>query len=611
MEKWLRIFSLILADIVMCILSATISIFMFGAMWIMISPYFYLIILSVALITVLSNAAFRLYNSLWEFVGFTEILFTIAAVFVANAALFAISYFTNSGIYFRIHLLYAIFSAASVIGIRAAYRFARIYKNSVGKRKNVQSIKRILLVGAGAAGSMIIKELLSNPSLGQPVCVVDDDKSKHGQYIRGFKIEGGRNDIPDICMQKDIDEIIIAVPSAKKKEIRELVAICSVTNCKVKIVSGMYETLEKNELITYGNIKDVQLEDLLGREPSKIDYKDISDHVRNKTILVTGGGGSIGSELCRLLAKFKPEKLLILDIYENDAYDLRNELLRIHTDIEVSIIIASVRDAKRIKNIICKYKPHIVFHAAAHKHVPICEENMGETIKNNVFGTLNVARAAHECNVNRFVLISTDKAVNPTNMMGASKRVCELIVKAYSSISQTIFASVRFGNVLGSKGSVIPLFKKQIEQGLPITVTHPDIIRYFMLIPEAAKLVLQAGAHAVGGEIFVLDMGSPVKIDDLARELIRLSGKEPDVDIKIEYTGLRPGEKLFEELLMSEEQGSATLSDGIFIGNQEEVDFEKLMRKLDELKLYVDDDENAAADIICELVPSYIMDEKY
>lgn len=602
-DKWLSIITLVMIDIVLCILSATLSILMFGASWIMLSPSFYVIMMTVVLLTITVNALFKLYNRIWISIGITELLYIAIAVITTNTILYLISLIFQSGIYIRIHLLYFVFSFASIFTTRVFCRF-RSHNTSYCDKSCIEN-KKILVVGAGEFGSMIIKELMTYPALGKPVSIVDDDYKKHGHYLRGIRVEGNRNSIPYICKEKGIDEIIIAIPSASREQIKGIANICASTKCKVKIIPGLSDFITENKDFTYKNVKDVQVEDLLGREPAQIDYRKLSTHIKGKRILVTGGGGSIGSEICRIVASFNPSKLLILDIYENTAYDLQMELLRKYPHLKVAIMIASVRNEKRIDEIMAETKPHMVFHAAAHKHVPICENNKGEAIRNNIFGTLNVVRAAHKYKINRFVLISTDKAVNPTNIMGATKRVCELIIKAYSSISETVFAAVRFGNVLGSNGSVITLFKRQIEEGGPVTVTHPDIIRYFMLIPEAAMLVLQAGCNARGGEIFILDMGSPVKIVDLARNLIKLSGKKPDIDIKIRYTGLRPGEKLYEELLMAEEQVSARMSDGIYIGTPEEIDYNILTAKLVDLKSCLEVNEDKAVAIVSELVPYY------
>ena len=407
-----------------------------------------------------------------------------------------------------------------------------------------------------------------------------------------------------IAEKMNIDEIIIAIPSVSKKEIGSIVEICKKTKCKLKILPGIYEIIDGQ--VSIKKIRDVQIEDLLGRDEVKLNIDEISSYIEGKSILVTGGGGSIGSELCRQIARFKPRKLAIFDIYENNAYDIQNELLRRYKDLNLDVIIGSIRDKKRINEIIEKEKPDVIFHAAAHKHVPLMENNPREAIKNNVFGTLNLAQAADRYGVKRFVMISTDKAVNPTNVMGATKRICEMIVQSMNEISKTEFVAVRFGNVLGSNGSVIPLFKKQIEEGGPVTVTHPDVVRYFMTIPEAAQLVIQAGAMANGGEIFILDMGEPVKIIDLAKDLIRFSGFEPNVDIPIKITGLRPGEKLFEELLLDEEGIKATKHDKIYIGKPTYIDYKLLLKSINELGNVAENGEDKdVKGYLKSIVPSY------
>lgn len=409
-----------------------------------------------------------------------------------------------------------------------------------------------MVVGAGSAGEKILRETLNTKNLHKTiVCFIDDDPHKIGRRIHGVPIVGDRNTILDHVSKYKIDEIYIALPSIDKKEVAKILNICKETKCKLKRLPGIYQFI--NDEIILNKLKDVEVQDLLGRDPIKVNLDEIMSYVTNRVIMITGGGGSIGSELCRQIAERSPKQLIIVDIYENNAYDIQLELKRKYPKLDLQTMIASVRDVGKMNDLFETYHPDIVYHAAAHKHVPLMEDAPHEAIKNNVFGTLNVVKACDQYHVKKFILISTDKAVNPTNIMGASKRICEMIVQAYDQLSKTEYVAVRFGNVLGSNGSVIPLFKKQIQNGGPVTVTHPDIIRYFMTIPEAVSLVLQAGAYAKGGEIFVLDMGKPVKIVDMARNLIQLSGYEPDVDIKIQFTGLRPGEKLYEEMLMKEE----------------------------------------------------------
>jgi FlaA1/EpsC-like NDP-sugar epimerase len=435
--------------------------------------------------------------------------------------------------------------------------------------------------------------------------VVDDDFKKYRGKIHGVPILGTREDIHRIVREKKIDEILIAMPSVSKQKIREIVDICKGTKCSLKTLPGVYEIIDGR--VDIKKIRDIQIEDLLGRPPVEVDLESISDYLTNETILVTGGGGSIGSELCRQIASFSPKKLIVFDIYENSVYELQHELERKYGNgLNLQICIGSVRDKNRLKQIFRTYKPQIVFHAAAHKHVPLMESNPMEAIKNNVFGTINVAECADEYRAKRFVLISTDKAVNPTNIMGATKRIAEMVIQAKDRKSKTEFVAVRFGNVLGSNGSVIPLFRKQILEGGPVTVTDSEIIRYFMTIPEAVQLVIQAGAMAKGGEIFVLDMGEPVKIKDLARDLIKLSGFEPDVDIKIEYTGLRPGEKLYEELLMAEEGLRETKHEKIFIGKPVFNDLDQLRKEIEMLKaVLMKEDKELMEVVVRKLVPGY------
>ena len=454
--------------------------------------------------------------------------------------------------------------------------------------------------------TLLIKDMNTNNNLNFDIVgLVDDNPDKYHSIINGYHVIGNRNDIPHICKEQEIDQIFLAIPSASVSDKKEIVEICSETKATLKTVPSVDQIIESTD----GKIpvRNVQIEDLLERSPIKLSNSEISEYIENKVVLVTGGGGSIGSELCRQIMKYKPQRLVIVDIYENNAYDLQMELNRKYPDNKPTVLIASVRDKRRLDDIFREYRPYIVFHAAAHKHVPLMEVSPSEAIKNNVFGTLNVAMCADEFNVKRFVMISTDKAVNPTNIMGATKRMCEMIVQSMQKISNTEFVAVRFGNVLGSNGSVIPLFKRQIEEGGPVTVTHKDITRYFMTIPEAAQLVLQAASYAKGGEIFVLDMGKPVKIYDLAKNLIRLSGYTPGVDIKIEVTGLRPGEKLYEELLMNEEGLKKTQHSKIFIGSPIDISMEQLKPDLDLLSEAAEyNDAEKIKDIIERVVPTYI-----
>lgn len=440
-----------------------------------------------------------------------------------------------------------------------------------------------MLIGAGTSGDIVVRELKNSAySENKIVCIIDDDKMKQGRFLNGVKVVGGRETIEENCKKYNVEEIIVAMPSVTALQKREIINICQKTDCQIMTLPGIYQLA--NGEVDIQKIRKVDVEDLLGRDSIKINLDEISGYIKDKIVLVTGGGGSIGSELCRQIAKYAPERLIIFDIYENNAYQIQQELRHNFPNLNLTVLIGSVRDKQRVRDLFEQYRPDLVFHAAAHKHVPLMEDSPAEAIKNNVFGTFNVASAASEYGVEKMVLISTDKAVNPTNVMGASKRMCELIIEMMNDNSDTDFVAVRFGNVLGSNGSVIPLFKKQIEHGGPVTVTHKDIIRYFMTIPEAVSLVLQAGSYAKGGEIFVLDMGDPVRIDDLARNMIKLSGFEPDVDIKIEYTGLRPGEKLFEELLLNTEGIEKTPNDLIFIGHPSKVSKEELLSHLEVLR---------------------------
>lgn len=471
-------------------------------------------------------------------------------------------------------------------------------------------ISRVLIIGAGCAGEMVVKELEKNPQLNKKaVAIIDDDITRIGDQVSGVDIVGTRNSILKIVKLYKIDEIIFSIANISKKGKKEIIDICKNTNCKIKTIPGIYEIIDGK--VDIKQVRDVEIEDLLGREPIEVDFNLMGSYIQDSTILVTGAGGSIGSELCRQIANIMPKKLIMLDNYENNLYSIQQELIRKYGDsIKMIAVVASIREQKRMEKIFDKYRPEVVFHAAAHKHVPLMENSPGEAIKNNIFGTLNVAMLSSKYNVKRFLLISTDKAVNPTNVMGATKRAAEMIIQSLNEESKTEFVAVRFGNVLGSNGSVIPLFKKQIEEGGPVTVTHPKIIRYFMTIEEAVGLVIQAGGMAKGGEIFVLDMGEPVKILDLAKNLIRLSGFEPDVDIKIVFTGLRPGEKLYEELLMSEEGLLDTKHKKIFIGRPIDFDKNDLQKYLIELRnIVLEEDDELMEQAMKNLVPTFISPE--
>ena len=556
------------------------------------------------LLTLLIFYIFRLYHSLWAFAGETELQNLVVSC--------AISALLNSvGLqFFKVseqpvpksyYFLYMFVLISMMFVSRFSYRFLRSQKHKQQNKKNGISV---MVIGAGEAANVIIKEIVnSNFSTMVIRCIIDDDQGKWGRYIQGIKVAGGRDRIIECADLYDIDEIIVAMPSISRPELRKILEICKETNCKLRSLPGMYQLV--NGEVNVSKLRDVEVEDLLGRDPISVDLDSILGYVQNKTVLVTGGGGSIGSELCRQIACHRPNHLIILDIYENNVYDIQQELKTKYPELKLTVLIASVRNTNRMNWIFEKYRPEIVYHAAAHKHVPLMEDSPNEAVKNNVFGTWKTAQAAAFYGVRRFVLISTDKAVNPTNIMGASKRICEMIIQTFNNHYDTEFVAVRFGNVLGSNGSVIPLFRKQIVAGGPVTVTHPDIIRYFMTIPEAVSLVLQAGAYAKGGEIFVLDMGEPVKILDLAENLIRLSGYRVGEDIKIEFTGLRPGEKLYEELLMEEEGLKETANRLIHVGKPIEIDETQFFIQLKKLK---EESKNESGDIrplIQEIVPTY------
>ncbi|MCM1182549.1 MAG: polysaccharide biosynthesis protein [Roseburia sp.] len=553
-------------------------------------------------ITLIVFYLFRLYHSLWAFAGPTEVQNIVAACFLCAVLNFFGMKLLRYEIPRSYYFMYAMVLTVITTGSRFSYR---IMRGIVHKRQNRKNGTRVMIIGAGDAGNTVIKEITnSNYSTMTIKCIIDDNESKWGRFIQGIKIVGGRDRIVEYAALYGIDEIIIAIPSASRPTMRALVEICKETSCKLRTLPGIYQLV--NGEVKVSKLRNVDVEDLLGRDPIKVDLESILNEVRGKTVMVTGGGGSIGSELCRQLAGHQPARLIIVDIYENSAYEIQQELRYKYPNLDLIVLIASVRNTKRMNSIMQEYRPDVIYHAAAHKHVPLMEVSPNEAIKNNVFGTWKTAQAAVQNGVKKFVLISTDKAVNPTNIMGASKRICEMIIQTYNRHYDTEFVAVRFGNVLGSNGSVIPLFKKQIAAGGPVTVTHPDIIRYFMTIPEAVSLVLQAGVYAKGGEIFVLDMGEPVKILDLAKNLIRLSGYKPDEDIKIEFTGLRPGEKLYEELLMNEEGLTDTENKLIHVGQPIEFDEKRFYVQLNNLKQAV---ENECADVrplLQEIVPTYV-----
>jgi len=566
----------------------------------------------VTIIFIATFTIFRFYTTMWQFASLDELLLifygtTFAGLLVAilgftvSLQFFGVVRFPK-GVYIMGWIITFFFVGASRFSFRLIRRMKR--KNQMSKQ-NTEEFNRVMIIGAGEMGSMVIKDMKTAPeSKGIPVVAIDDNKAKRGTRIHGVKVAGGRESIPKIAARYNVDQIVLAIATASNKDKQDILSICAQTGCQLKTIPALYEIIEDSADPL--KIRNVDIIDLLGRDETNLNVNEISGYLKNKTVLVTGGGGSIGSELCRQIAHFNPKRLIIFDIYENNAYDLQNELLMKFKNLNLEVLIGSVRDKARLEHVFSVCKPDVVFHAAAHKHVPLMELSPGEAVKNNVFGTLNVAQTCDKFCVKRMVQISTDKAVNPTNIMGATKRICELIIQYYSRHSETDFVAVRFGNVLGSNGSVIPLFKKQIEAGGPVTVTHPDITRFFMTIPEAARLVIQAGGMARGGEIFVLDMGQPVKIVDLARNLIRLSGLQPDVDIKIEYTGLRPGEKLYEELLLDcEGSCEKTSHELIYIGSPIRFNEDTFLSEIEKLKTVAGVDNVAMMGIIHELVPTY------
>lgn len=555
----------------------------------------------IIIVTAVVFYGLRLYSSLWTFAGAPELINITFACALSALAQMTVMVLFDVRMPRSYYILYGVALWMLVFLSRFSYRGIRTL---IKRQESGAATSRVMIVGAGAAGNLLVKEIRnSNHVSKRVVCIIDDDKSKEGSYLHGVKVMGNRQNIPDLVKQCQIDEIIIAMPSAPAKEIKEILDVCKETGCDLKRLPGVYQLV--NGEIGISKLKEVDVNDLLGREPVKVDLSAIMDYVAGKVVLVTGGGGSIGSEICRQVAGHNPKMLVLVDIYENTTYDIQNELKNRFPELNLVVLIASVRNTKRMDMIFETYRPDIVYHAAAHKHVPLMEDSPNEAVKNNVLGTWKVVQAADKWKVKRFVMISTDKAVNPTNIMGATKRICEMIIQTYNNRSRTEFVAVRFGNVLGSNGSVIPLFKRQIEQGGPVTVTHPDIIRYFMTIPEAVSLVLQAGAYAKGGEIFVLDMGEPVKIADLARNLILLSGHKPGEDIQIIYTGLRPGEKLYEEMLMHEEGLQDTKNKLIHIGKPIKMDEDHFMMQLENLKDYVVQEPTDIRNWVKEIVPTY------
>ncbi len=613
-DVWIRRLALMIADALVVIISGYAALWVrYEFHWEDIDPEFLstytgqlpFMLLSMLIIFWL----FRLYHSLWEFAGLREVVYicfaclTLMIVDYLWVFLFYDAYLPRS--YYPMILLC---SSWGIIAVRFFYRWLRSRRKSLLQHKKAADlpsrIDNIMVIGAGQAGAIIVKEIKgSNYVRGQVCCLIDDDERKLGSFVHGVRVVGNRNTILKNVQKYDIHQIIVAMPSQSKKRIREILDICKETDCSLKVLPGMYQLV--NGEVSVQKLRDVDITDLLGRDPIEIDDATVSDYVRDRVILVTGGGGSIGSELCRQISARHPKQLIIFDIYENNAYEIQQELVRSYPDLDLKVLIGSVRDTKRVEDLMQTYRPEIIFHAAAHKHVPLMEDSPDEAIKNNVMGTMKMVQASDKWGVKKFVLISTDKAVNPTNIMGASKRLCEMIIQTYNKHSKTEYVAVRFGNVLGSNGSVIPLFKKQIAEGGPVTVTHPDIIRYFMTIPEAVSLVMQAAVYAKGGEIFVLDMGEPVKIADLAKNLIRLSGLKLGEDIDIVYTGLRPGEKLYEELLMAEEGLQETPNRLIHIGKPIELNEETFFLELMELKKAAEDEEKDVRKMVKQMVPTY------
>lgn len=556
----------------------------------------------IIVVTLIIFTFFHVYSSLWEYAGIEEVFSLIAACLLSAVAKIVVISFTWSTMPRSWYVLDTMYLMILIGATRVSYRLIRLRRQN--RKFPWVKRKKVMIIGGGEAGRTMITEIQNSKYLDQKVaCIIDDDPKKIGRYIKGIKVVGNRDSIKKNVKRYNIQQIILTIPSVNSARIRPIVEICQDTNCELMILPGVYQLVTGE--VKASKLRPVKIEDLLGRDEVHINLNEIMDYVSGKVIMVTGGGGSIGSELCRQIAEHRPKQLIIFDIYENNAYDIQQELVRKHPELDLVVLIGSVRDENRIDSIFEQYHPEIIYHAAAHKHVPLMEDSPNEAIKNNVLGTYNMVRMADKWNVKRFVQISTDKAVNPTNIMGASKRICEMIIQTYNKESNTEYVAVRFGNVLGSNGSVIPLFKKQIAEGGPVTVTHPEIIRYFMTIPEAVSLVLQAGAYAKGGEIFVLDMGDPVKILDLAKNMIRLSGYKVDQDIKIEFTGLRPGEKLFEELLMDEEGMTDTPNKLIHIGHPIDVDEVKLFHALRVLEQAAQSETDDMRLIVESIVPTY------
>ena len=587
----------------------------------------YFILGIAVVINLLTYMAFRLYNNLWEYASTDDMLRIVVAVGLGILVSAVFLWTIGEWVPIRVYCVALILQVIFIGGIRMQYRVMRSKKREFAAPPKGFDRPRTLVVGAGETGSLAINRMVSNDPnmLGDPIVAVDDDPAKQKQRIHGVRVLGTSEDIPDLVSRFDIEQIVVAIPSATLDERKRIYSICTETNCQLRTLPNVRElTIDEIDDI---QLREVDVADLLGREEIVLNTRMVCGYISGKTVLVTGGAGSIGSELCRQMATVAPERIVIFDMWENDAYLLKNEIMRQYDDIEVCVEIGSVCDVSRLRDVFVKYEPDAVFHAAAHKHVPLMEICPREAIQNNVFGTLNTVRLANEFKVKRFIFISTDKAVNPTSVMGATKRMGEMIIQHYAQENRkiqqqlsteakkdpnapvTVFAAVRFGNVLGSNGSVIPIFKKQIAEGGPVTVTHPDIVRFFMTIPEASRLVIQAGGMADGGEIFILDMGDPVKIVDLAKSMITLSGLRVDQDIKIVYTGLRPGEKMYEELLMNEENTLPTKQKSIMISTGKEVSFDEVDAKLDILRASLEMTDKEARDALSKAVPTYVPPE--
>ena len=604
-----RIVALVLADILTIVIASFAAVYMRFDFSFSAIPNEYMVKYEIILpfniaFTLLFFMLWKLYKSVWRYASATELVSIVCATSCAALAQLIFSYVIDQRMPRSYYAIYWFLLLGFTCLIRFSYRLLRLINSKRFEVIGRNSRSNVMLIGAGAAANVILKEIESSRYLNLNVkCIIDDHEGCHGKYLRGIPIIGGRDKILDAVEQYGVHEIIFAIPSAGSQVRKEILDICKETGCKLRTLPGMYQLI-KGE-VSVSKLQEVEITDLLGRDPIKINTEEVLDSLKGRVIMVTGGGGSIGSELCRQIAGHGPKQLIIVDIYENNAYDIQQELIRKYPQLNLVVLIASVRNTKRMDDIFAAYKPEIVYHAAAHKHVPLMEASPNEAVKNNVLGTWKVVQAADKHHVKRFVMISTDKAVNPTNIMGATKRICEMIIQTYNNRSETEFVAVRFGNVLGSNGSVIPLFKKQIAEGGPVTVTDPNIIRYFMTIPEAVSLVLQAGVYAKGGEIFVLDMGEPVKIVDLATNLIKLSGYKVGEDIEIKFTGLRPGEKMYEERLMEEEGMQQTANRMISIGKPIQIDEERFLQQLQELADYVAQEPEDIREYVKRMVSTY------